>query len=322
MNFLADFTAIDFETASRRRDSACQLAAVRVRDGRIVNEAMWMIKPRPMQFSSGNIYIHGITPDRVAGEPEFGELWDTIAETLGDDCLVAHNASFDMGVLVACLQTHRKTIPEIQFSCTRAVARRTWPHRRGFGLKPLSDWLGVRFKHHDALEDSIACAKIMLAAGIDQEASSLEDLESRLKLTRGRVGDWGYRGPTTSRKSRRPRKAASTATSTDAPFAGQATVRTTPVTPSVDLQRLMIRAEFIQPLRGKCVVFTGDLSLMNLQQAESLACKLGGTCEREVNEQTDFLVVGKTSQVNAVKESTSAAEILDEQAFLELIITA
>jgi DNA polymerase-3 subunit epsilon len=320
MSFLANFTAIDFETASRRRDSACQLAAVRVRDGRIVNEAMWMIKPRPMQFSRGNIYVHGITPDRVVGEPEFGELWDAISETLGDDCLIAHNASFDMGVLVACLQTHRKAIPEMQFSCTRAVARRTWPHRRGFGLKPLSDWLGVRFKHHDALEDSIACAKIMLAAGIDQEASSLEDLEKRLKLTRGKVGDWGYRGPTTSRKSRRPRTVSSNATPPATSYAGQATARKTPETPIVDLQRLMIRAEFIQPLRGKCVVFSGDLSLVNLQEAESLACKLGGTCQAQVNEQTDFLVVGKATHAEAVKESNTSAEVLGEQAFLELIV--
>ena len=39
MDFAADFTAIDFETASRRADSACQLAAVVVREGRIVTSS-------------------------------------------------------------------------------------------------------------------------------------------------------------------------------------------------------------------------------------------------------------------------------------------
>ena len=36
MGFAPNFTAIDFETASRRNDSACQLGAVVVRDGEIV----------------------------------------------------------------------------------------------------------------------------------------------------------------------------------------------------------------------------------------------------------------------------------------------
>ena len=323
MDFLADFTAIDFETASRRRDSACQLAAVRVRGGRIVNEAMWMIKPRPMQFSTGNIHIHGITPDRVRDEPEFGSLWGEIDETFGDDCLVAHNASFDIGVLIACLQAHRKPIPQIHFSCTRAVARRTWPHRRGYGLKPLSDWLGVRFKHHDALEDSIACAKVMLAAGIDQEATSLEDLEKRLKLSRGSAGDWGYRGPTTSR---RKRKAV-------APSAGPQPAPVPAGAPPLDLQRLLIRAEFIRPLSGKRVVFTGSLSVMDLDQAEALAHRLGGTCQNEVGEQTDYVVIGKASSpksnqpmsvkeevARTLKKSGRPIEILDEQAFLKLVV--
>ena len=55
MDFAADFTAIDFETASRRSDSACQLAAVRVREGRIVYQACWLIRPEPFYFSEFNI---------------------------------------------------------------------------------------------------------------------------------------------------------------------------------------------------------------------------------------------------------------------------
>src|SRR6056297_3406259 len=185
MDFAADFTAIDFETASRRSDSACQLAAVVVRGGQIVDQCKWMIRPEPFYFSQSNIRIHGITPQQVEAEPCFGQLWPEIANRLGDDCLVAHNATFDIGVLLACLSAHRHAIPELQYTCTRAIARRVWPHHRRYGLKPLASWLGIRFRHHDALEDSIACAKILLAAGIDREANSLEDLEKRLRLKRG-----------------------------------------------------------------------------------------------------------------------------------------
>ncbi len=284
MGFAADFTAIDFETANRRADSACQLAAVTVRNGEIVDKAMWMIRPEPFYFSPANIGIHGITPQTVQTEPAFGDLWPAIAERLGVDCVVAHNASFDIGVLLACLRTHRQLIPDLHFTCTRAIARRTWPHHRRYGLKPLSNWLGVRFRHHDALEDSIACAKILLAAGIDQEAKSLEDLEKRLRLSRGRAGSWGHRGPTTARTKRKQNPSAATATKSPLPFLYPHEVAAEqPISsnssPKIDLQRLMIRAEFIRSLSGRQVVFTGRFRQLSQQDAEELATKLGAKCQ-------------------------------------------
>ncbi len=303
MGFSANFTAIDFETANGQRDSACQLAAVRVRGGQIVHEKMWMIRPQPLSFSPMNIQIHGITPDQVEQEPEFADLWDEISETFGDDCLVAHNASFDVGVLVACLRTHNQPIPEFHFTCTRALARRTWQHRRGYGLKPLSEWLGIQFRHHDALEDSIACAKILLACGIDQQATSVEDLENKLRITRGRAGPWGYKGPANRRA---------------------APSRSTRGQRVIDLQRLMIRAEFIRPLDGKRVVFSGRFVNFNLQQAKDLASRLGGICQQEVGEGTDYVVLGKEGNRASQHQnasSTANPQVLSEDEFLDFLIS-
>lgn len=345
MDFAADFTAIDFETASQRPDSACQLGAVVVRDGQMVDQLMWMIRPEPLHFSRGNIGIHGITPERVRDEPTFGELWPDIADKLGNDCLVAHNASFDIKVLLACLCAHRKSTPELNFTCTRAIARRTWPHHRRYGLKPLSNWLGIRFQHHDALEDSVACAKILLAAGIDREAKSLRHLEQRLKLSRGKAGSWGYRGP--SGKS--PRRAAS-----DGPkskqesqtqglpflFPNQVADRqntylaVTEPAEQIDLQRLLVRAEFIRPLRGKKIVLAGHLKCMSRDDAENLATRLGGTCQKMVDEGTDYLVIRSASKTSATadqcdderraqsfKKIGNPIKIVDESEFLGLVIT-
>lgn len=191
-----DFTAIDFETANSGRHSACQLAAVKVRGGQIVDQQCWLIRPRPFHFSPINIRIHGISPDQVAEEPEFGQCWPSIAQHLRGQCLIAHNAPFDINVLLACLRYHQLPIPELTFSCTRLIARQTWTDRPGYGLKPLADWLGVTFRHHDALEDSIACARILLAAAESLGASSMESLEQTLALRRGTAGQWGYRGAT------------------------------------------------------------------------------------------------------------------------------
>jgi DNA polymerase III subunit epsilon len=201
-----DFTAIDFETANYQRHSACQLAAVKVRDGQIVDQQCWWIRPRPFYFSPMNIRVHGIEPERVADEPEFGQCWSMIHRYLRDECLIAHNAPFDIGVLIACLQFHGLPVPELDFSCTRLVARSAWAGRPGYGLKPLADWLGITFRHHDALEDSTACAKVLLAAADTVGASAMEELEEKLLLRRGAAGQWGVRAA--SRIRRRTRKAA------------------------------------------------------------------------------------------------------------------
>ena len=368
MDFAANFTAIDFETANQRADSACQLAAVIVREGQFVDSAMWMIRPQPCYFSRSNIRIHGITPERVRSKPVFGDVWPDIAEKLGDDCLVAHNASFDIGVLLACLRSHDQPIPELEFTCTRAIARRTWPHHRRYGLKPLANWLGIRFRHHDALEDSIACAKILLAAGMDREATSLVDLEKQLSLKRGKAGSWGHRGPTgrsgrrTNRSGRpgRPSGAKDPAlwdtTGKDGstrrgpaiqggrdvqhplPFLfpdqiaeSQTDYQVQAITePTIDLQRLMIRAEFIRPLQGQRVVFSGELRAITRQEAQSLAIRSGGTCSPQVDESTDYLVIGgqkgaarlrceAEQTVRKIETDGKQIQIVDEEEFFGLL---
>ncbi len=319
MEFSADFTAIDFETASRRSDSACQLAAVRVRQGRIVEQASWLIRPEPFYFSQVNIQIHGITPDDVRDAPNFGDLWPEIHQRFGDDCLVAHNATFDIGVLISCLRAHAQSIPEMHFTCTRAIARKTWPHRNRYGLKPLAEWLGIRFRHHDALEDSIACAKILLAAGIDRNAQSLEDLEQRLRLARGVAGQWGHRTP--SAKSRRQKSSVKppqrTSLVSESPSSSES---------GFDFQRAMIRAEFIQSLCGKRVVVSGKFRLLSREQAQALAKRLGGNCCQAVDETTDLLVAqgvqaeSDLQLAGRLRESGQQIEIVDEQGFLNLIL--
>ncbi|TWU10166.1 exonuclease domain-containing protein [Allorhodopirellula heiligendammensis] len=325
-----DFTAIDFETATHQSDSACQLAAVRVRDGEMIDSACWLIRPKPFYISPRNIEIHGITPDMVRDAPEFGELWPEIARTFGDDCLIAHNASFDLGVLLACLKSHGHPAPDMQYSCTRAIARRTWPEQPRFGLKPLSDWLGVRFKHHDALEDSIACAKIALAAAKHLGVESLAQLEERLKLSRGLAGPWGKKGPATARRSTVLKVAGTTAANGVKLPEAEVLVSAA----GVDVQRLFIRAEFIRPLAGQRVVFTGTLTRIQREDAERLTQVCGGRCVASVSKLTNLLVVGqpdsrtlRSGRSQSTKEEKARSLIADgagvkivtEDEFLRLI---
>jgi DNA polymerase III epsilon subunit-like protein len=180
-----DVVAVDFETANGNASSACQLAAVVVRDSEIVEEHSWLIRPPRMYFAPRNIAVHGIRPKDVAEAPDMEQVWSELLPVIDGQVLVAHNARFDLGVLIGSLAAYDIACPDLEFTCTRLLARCGWPGRARYGLKPLADWLGVQFRHHDALEDARACAQIAAAVEKTHEQRDLPGLEQKLRITRG-----------------------------------------------------------------------------------------------------------------------------------------
>ena len=158
----SSYVALDFETATRHRSSACALGIVTVADGEIVERVSWLIRPPGDRYDAGNVRVHGIRPQDTRGQPRLPELWARVEPYLERRLLVAHNAGFDVGVLKASLAHYGIAPPRAEYACTCTIARRTWPGRPSYGLKPISSFLGTRFRHHDALEDADACARIAI----------------------------------------------------------------------------------------------------------------------------------------------------------------
>ena len=91
-------------------------------------------------------------------------------EFLGNAVLVAHNAPFDSRVLRETLRYYRLREPRNPWVCSCQTARKYFQHRHpelpppvNYRLNTLVDYFGFRFKHHDALEDAVAAARVMLA---------------------------------------------------------------------------------------------------------------------------------------------------------------
>jgi DNA polymerase-3 subunit epsilon len=162
MDPAAPFVAIDFETADYEADSACAVGLVRVEGTRVVAREQRLIRPPRREFVF--TYIHGLTWESVRDQPGFREVWSDLKPLLdGVDFLAAHNASFDSRVLRSCCDAARLRRPEIGFVCTVALARRTWgiyPTR----LPDVCRRLGIPLRHHDALSDAEACARIVMAS--------------------------------------------------------------------------------------------------------------------------------------------------------------
>jgi DNA polymerase-3 subunit epsilon len=173
-----DFTAIDFETANNSAASACSVGLVKVRDGRVVDQASWLIKP-PLghdAFLEWNVRIHGIMAVDVADALLWSEQLPDLTAFAENDVLVAHNAGFDMGVIAAACAASYIPTPEFDYLCSLQVARRTY-HLDSYKLPSAAMAAGFEdFHHHDALADSQACAAIIVHAAKRHGASDMAEL--------------------------------------------------------------------------------------------------------------------------------------------------
>jgi DNA polymerase-3 subunit epsilon len=182
-----DWAAIDFETANADLASACALGLVVVQKSQIVKQRSWLIRPSKLCFDLNNVKLHGITADHVAEAPTFAELWDEVHSEIQDIPLVAHNASFDIGVLRHTLDEYRIPYPELDYYCTRVISQALWPALPSYGLELVSNYLGMPFKHHAAEEDASACAAIVLRGCSEVGVADLTQLAERLMIRRGHL---------------------------------------------------------------------------------------------------------------------------------------
>ncbi len=159
------FNALDIETANQYPESICQIGIAHFFNGSIIDTWSSLINPQTT-FHNGNIRVHGIRHEMVLGKPKFFEIQDELTQRLEDTIIISHT-SFDETVMNRAADYYG--VPRINATWLDSykIARIVWKSERkggGFGLKPLADWLGIKFKHHDALEDAITAGKITIHA--------------------------------------------------------------------------------------------------------------------------------------------------------------
>lgn len=161
------FVTIDFETANQMPQSACSVGLARFdEDGKVIDTFYSLIKPPKGYdyFYARNIEIHGIRPRDVYDAPDFAYIWPEIEYFIGDDFIVAHNARFDVGVMISLLKHFDIEIPDIKFLCSLQISRKVWPQFRSHALTSLSEQFGLDYNAHNALDDAINCGKVFVRA--------------------------------------------------------------------------------------------------------------------------------------------------------------
>ncbi|UZT98588.1 3'-5' exonuclease [Chryseobacterium fluminis] len=178
-----DFCALDFETATHDRSSACELGICIVQNSRIVETKTWLIKPPSFPyFNKFNVAVHGIQPEDVKDAPSFDEIWYEVQEMMYGTLMIAHNASFDAGVLKGCLDYYGMFKPSLNYLCSIQLAKKSWNYLPKYGLKHLAEYHQIQFNHHRAGDDAEACAKISLLAFEKLFLTSNEEVSEFMKL--------------------------------------------------------------------------------------------------------------------------------------------
>lgn len=195
--------AIDFETASEERGSACSVGLAFIEDGQVVRVEERLIRPKSMRFSPFNIAIHGIRPEHVEDAGEFPEVMDEFADDFDGAMMVAHNAAFDFSVWRSALDQYGLPYPELSYLCSVKMAQRLWPDLGSHRLNRLAAHLGLTFLHHNAAEDARVCALASLAMMREVGASHLAELAPRIGVTVGRLYRGGYDACSMRRVQRR-----------------------------------------------------------------------------------------------------------------------
>lgn len=313
------FVAIDFETATSSRSSACALGAVFFEVDQ--DQQVWrfgdvfyeLIQPPDNNFDVWNVGVHGITPEMTKGADPFGIVWRRFEERLDDHVLIAHNASFDISVLRNSADFHSINPTPFRYVCTYRLSKVAFPTLFSYRLDVLSDHFGLDLEaHHHAGWDALASAQ--LAHKICEATDVFDPISASEKL--------GFRIGTVEADSYSP---FSNAKSSDH-SAGGDRIRFRDLVPTGEIDET-------HPIFGLSFAFTGTLASMSRGAAAQLVTDHGGQAHAGPTKATDYLVVGvtdftkvrdgmsgKMKKARDLADAGSGIEIIDEAAFLQMFL--
>jgi DNA polymerase-3 subunit epsilon len=260
------------------------------------------------------VSIHGITEADVANAPMFADLWPEMLASISGP-LVAHNASFDVSVIRRSLDAAGIEYPDLDYYCTRVMAKLAWPDMPTYGLDYLAQHLGLSFQHHNAAEDAKACAVLALEACCVCGIGDLRELDEPFVFSAGHLYPGGYtpchgRGKAPSIRGGSSHKLR-----------------------AADVSATVNEFDASLPFYGKSFVFTGAMTALLRKDAMQAVVDHGGACHDAVRQDTDYLVLGqngyvgysaghKSSKMKKAEEMLAKGlpiEILSEADFVSLL---
>ncbi len=184
----ATYVAFDLETTglSCYFDSIIEFGAVRLQNNMVVDRLQMFIKPPHPIPGSITAKTH-ITNDMVKNAKSFAESIDEILDWIGDDVLVAHNATFDYFFLNEELRRIGREPLRNTIIDTLDMSRAILKERRVYRLGSVSRYYRVSYDDevaHRADYDAEALAGVFLCLIKDAQkmgAETIGDLQTKIQ---------------------------------------------------------------------------------------------------------------------------------------------
>lgn len=269
------FASVDFETANWHKTSICSVGIVCIENGEEVDSFHSFVYPRPFEFNTNNVRVHGIREVDVYNAPSIEQIWPEIRNRLQGKIVAAHNAAFERGIIHA-LEAHTKEdCGIVDWLCTLYQSRVYLPGLQNHKLPTVYHHLfSENIKHHNALEDARASAKIAQHLAKTNQVPTFNGMVRSL--------------PAEPREVRMSRK-------------------TPPLVSFVKEEGY----ENYEYLKGRYFCFTGQMRRFRKEDAWQLVVNFGGKINDSATRSTTDLVVSYESQLANTGKMKKVQEAID-----------
>lgn len=160
------FVAFDTETTgfSPASNRIVELAAVKFRNGKIVDKRQWLVNPGvDIPYFATN--VHGIDNAMVAGKPPFAEVYREFLDFADDAVLIAHNSRFDRDFMRAEMKRAGIESSGLPLLDSLKLFKEMTPDASSYSIGKLVEYFEIEpGNFHRALVDSAYIFKIMAKA--------------------------------------------------------------------------------------------------------------------------------------------------------------
>lgn len=153
--YIHDYTLFDLETTGLNLicDEVVEISAVKVRNGKIVDEFSTLVKPS-IPISAASSEINHITNEMVANSPTFDNALYDFIQFAGNDILVGHNIQiFDLKIVQRDAKKYFGAVLNNDYVDTLRLARIYLPDQK-HNLSSLAEYYHISSEGaHRALTD-------------------------------------------------------------------------------------------------------------------------------------------------------------------------
>lgn len=152
---LDDYTIIDIETTGLdpTNDKIIELAALKVRDNKIVNNYSTLINPK-IEIDTFITELTGITNEMLKNAPVIEEKLQEYIDFIGEDIIIGHNINFDINFIYDCYEKYFNSFLFNDYIDTLRLSRDFIKDTPNHKLKTLSEKFNINYDNaHRALND-------------------------------------------------------------------------------------------------------------------------------------------------------------------------